>query len=200
MPAPRKIEANPMDTATIKRGGERKRLLFIGSVLFAIVALLHLICLLLVRRNREFGHVVEEGFFTFLSCAFISGLFLPLPAFFTMLLVKQFRSVEYVVTIGAFAVLGAVLLGLVFCWFDPNPDFRFVERQHRFSDIVRGALTGFDFGLIGGSVLVPILFLLFPRQRALPLHFDNQEDGVNPGPESRGIRAADDTGITSFPR
>jgi hypothetical protein len=165
-----------MDSVQITKGGERKRLLLFGSMLFGFVAAVNATYYAigkLLGRSPDLGF--EDSLALLGSCALISGILLNVPAFLTMVIVKRFRCVQYVAAIAAGALASAGILGLVFYWFDmlPGP---FPWRSHRFADTLTGAVMGFDLGLLGGSCLAPFALLVLPRPRALP-----QDFGDGPG-------------------
>lgn len=180
-----------MDDIQIMRGGERKRLLFFGGVLFGFVALVNLTCLPVIvanGRDPEPNVGLQDGLLTLASCAFISGILCSTPAFLYMAILKRLRCVQYVAAVIAFGIAGAVVLGSVYYSVDmiPGP---FPWRTHVLSDTLRGAIIGFHLGLLGGSFLAPFALLFLPP-RALPRGFDDDEGAVIPESGHPGIRPA----------
>jgi hypothetical protein len=185
-----------MDAKSIASGGERKHLLIYGSMFFAVAAGFPLILVPVMWLDRPELGGPAESLPTLAACTFISGIFFSLPAFLFMLFVRRLRCVQYFAAVCGTAIAGAGVLGVI-CYSFPVHNHPFPWRTHRelLADGARGALLGFTLGLIAGSVITPLAFLVFGRSRRIPESVNVHPDESPPPP---GGLTRDETDPTSI--
>jgi hypothetical protein len=182
-----------MDARDIARGGERKRLLFFSASLLLLIVAVNLAILPIISKN-------DKSFLELVSCSFIAGIVFGCPAFLFMAFFKRLRDARYFAVVGIIAISGAVTGGSTYRWLDlSHHPFPWRTPQEIRKDTVRGAIVGFDLGLVGGAVFGAIAVPLVWRSRPLPQSV--LEDKGMTGSETDGVPTCsiDATGIQRPP-